>query len=119
MRTVSQYSFIALISLLPGAAFAQSADNVLSLVAQVGSISNDLISLVFKLALLFFIWGIAKFILSLGSGADPAEGRSIMVWGIIALFVMTSIWGIVGFLQNMVGIQGGGSAPVPGVEQDQ
>ena len=48
------------------------------------------------LALLFFFWGLAQFILKSGDAASHEEGKNKMVWGVIALFVMVSIWGIVG-----------------------
>jgi hypothetical protein len=31
-------------------------------------------------------------------------GKSFMIWGLIALFVMVSIWGLVGVLSNTFGI---------------
>ncbi|MSR87566.1 MAG: hypothetical protein EXS69_00090 [Candidatus Zambryskibacteria bacterium] len=51
--------------------------------------------------LLIFLWGLVKFIFKIG-GSEKAveEGRNIMVWGLIALFVMTSVWGIILFFQN-------------------
>lgn len=57
-----------------------------------------LIPAAFMLSLLLFIWGIVKFISQEGQGKE--EGKHIMVWGIVALFVASSIWGIVRFLQG-------------------
>ena len=56
--------------------------------------------LVVALALLFFFWGLSKFILQAGSDEGRKEGRNIMLWGIIALFIMISVWGIVAVLDN-------------------
>ena len=59
----------------------------------------DLITpIVGALALLVFIWGIAKFIFHAGSEDNIAEGKQLMFWGVIALFVMFSVWGLVTFL---------------------
>ncbi|MEX0932474.1 MAG: hypothetical protein WDZ61_01080, partial [Parcubacteria group bacterium] len=53
------------------------------------------------LALLAFFWGLAKFIFRVGGDENAVdEGRRIMTWGIIALFVMMSVWGIIRFLQS-------------------
>ena len=49
------------------------------------------------LALLAFFWGLVKFILRLGGDEKIEEGRSLMVWGLIALFVMISFVGILNF----------------------
>ncbi len=61
----------------------------------------DLLSLVIPLlaglALLAFFWGLAKFVYNAGSESAREEAKNVMFWGIIALFVMVSIWGIVSF----------------------
>ncbi len=57
----------------------------------------------FALALLFFFWGLALFILSAGNEEKRERGKKIMLWGIVALFVMTGIWGIIEILQNVFG----------------
>jgi hypothetical protein len=62
-----------------------------------------LIPLAFALTLLYFFWGVAKYIKSIGSEKD--EGKQIMVWGIIALFIASSIWGILAFIQDELGIE--------------
>jgi len=64
-------------------------------------VKDLLIPLVFTLALLFFFWGVAKYIWSVGT--DKEEGRKIMIWGIIALFVMSCVWGIVYFIGQEIG----------------
>jgi hypothetical protein len=38
-----------------------------------------------------------------------------MIWGIVALFVMVSVWGLVRFIGNAFNIEQGGSANVPTV----
>jgi hypothetical protein len=59
-----------------------------------------LIGIGFTLALMFFIWGIALFILKSGSEEAAADGKRKMLWGITALFVITAIWGIVKFIES-------------------
>ncbi len=56
-----------------------------------------LVPLLVGIALLVFFWGIVKFIKSAGSETARDDAKNIMFWGIIALFVMVSIWGIVQF----------------------
>jgi hypothetical protein len=62
------------------------------------------IPVVASLALLVFFWGLVKFIWNV-SGDEKAitEGKSLMIWGIIALFVLVSIWGILRFMSAEVG----------------
>lgn len=102
---------------VPTFALAQSANlgYLSNMVGDTQSILNMLLPLVVTLALLFFFWGIMVFILNAGDPEGRSKGIHIMIWGIVALFVIVSIWGIVGLLGSIFGIQLGGSAPVPGV----
>ena len=40
-----------------------------------------------------------------------------MIWGVIALFVMVSVWGLVGFIGNAIGVTPGaaGTPTIPTV----
>lgn len=66
-------------------------------------------------AVLFFIWGLAVYILRSGDVQAKEEGRNRMLWGTIALFVIVSIWGIVGFIGTLLNIGQGGTGGVPGI----
>lgn len=68
-----------------------------------GIINNILIPLAFALCLFYFFWGVAKYIRSVG-GESKDEGKSIMVWGVVGLFIAFSIWGIINFIQSELGI---------------
>jgi len=59
-----------------------------------------LIVLAAAVALLAFFWGLAKFIFKSGDEKAVEEGKRIMKWGLVALFVMVSVWGIIGFFQK-------------------
>lgn len=79
---------------------------------------NTLLPIVVAIALLYFLYGLLKYVMSGGDEAKRAEARNVMLWGIIALFVMVSIWGLVAFLANSLGISQGGSVEsgeIPGV----
>jgi hypothetical protein len=77
------------------------------------TVDNILIPLAFSLCLLYFFWGMAKYIRS-GAGGESAveEGKRIMVWGVVALFVVTSIWGIIAFIRSELGIPIKPNAPI-------
>lgn len=70
-----------------------------------GIINNILIPLAFALCLFYFFWGVAKYIRS-GAGGEKAaeEGKQVMVWGIVGLFIATSIWGIITFIRTELGV---------------
>lgn len=68
---------------------------------------NAVIPLIIGLALVGFLWGVAKFILAADDAAKREEGRTMMIYGIIALFVMISIWGLVAILGGTFGVPTG------------
>ncbi len=84
--------------LLPITAFAQG--RIVFLMADLRFIINTLTIVVAGVALLVFFWGLAMFIFKVGGDETAVkEGKTLMIWGIIALFVMVSIWGIIRFAQ--------------------
>jgi hypothetical protein len=99
--------------LIPGVVFAQTLQSMLS---QIGNLINLATPIIAALALLYFFWGLATYILAAGDEESKSKGRNIMIWGIIALFVIVSIWGLVGALGRTFGIQQGqDSGNIPGV----
>ena len=62
------------------------------------------LKLLIAVAMLVFVWGIAKYIYALGGdtkGVD--EGKSLMKWGLLALFVLYSFYFIIAFFYNDIG----------------
>ncbi len=88
---------------LPFVVSAQgNLSNIGTLVGSFGTIANMAIPIMITVALLFFFWGLITYVR--GAGEDKGEGKKIMLGGIAALFIMVSIWGIVGFAQSALGI---------------
>jgi len=82
---------------LPIVAFAQ-LDNTKEIINNAGGLVNDATIIVVAIALLVFFWGLMKFIVKAGDEAEVKKGKGLMIWGVVALFVMVSIWGIVYFI---------------------
>jgi hypothetical protein len=61
------------------------------------------IPVMFGLALLVFFKGLIAFIAKSGDAKTHEEGRSLMIWGVIALFVMVSVFGILRFFYSDLG----------------
>jgi hypothetical protein len=66
----------------------------------VGDIVNKVIVVIVGLATVYFLLGSTKYILHAGDAAQREEGRNMMIYGIIAIFVMVSVWGLVNLLSN-------------------
>ncbi len=107
---------IAALVFAPAIASAQSLGNLTTLLNSVGRLVDMALPIVVALALLAFFFGLAKFIFA---GAEAKEeGKTLMIWGIVALFVMVSVWGLVRFIGNAFGIEQGGSVTVPSVNKN-
>ncbi|MEK7586488.1 MAG: hypothetical protein AAB453_01310 [Patescibacteria group bacterium] len=98
--------------LLPTLAFAAPSE-VTGILDTLQYIVDALVPIVMVLAVLLFFWGLAKYILAAGNEESKASGKTIMIGGIVALFVMTSVWGLVGWLGGAVGL-GNDRAPNSG-----
>jgi hypothetical protein len=82
--------------LLPALASAATLKDTLVLVSQ---FLNGVIGLFITLAIVVFFWGLIKYLFSMDQ-ENAHEGIKIMFWGLIAIFVMVSIWGIIRLLQS-------------------
>ena len=67
-------------------------------------ISNAVIPLLFSGALAIFIFGVVKFIGNSDS-KEKGKGRDFMIWGIVGLFVMISVWGLVNVFNATFGVR--------------
>jgi hypothetical protein len=67
-------------------------------------INRSVIPLIFALALVMFIWGVVQFVINSDEEAKKEKGRQFMIWGIIGLTVMVSVWGLVGVLGSTFGL---------------
>ncbi|HEY4504391.1 MAG TPA: hypothetical protein VJI73_01325 [Candidatus Paceibacterota bacterium] len=68
-------------------------------------ILRPFVTVLIGLALVVFLWGVIQFIIASGDTQKVEEGKKTMLWGIIALFVMVSIQGIVYLLANSLDIR--------------
>ena len=98
----------ALSIITPAVSFA-ALKGIKDLLTTAKDLINMVIPIVFGIALIFFFWGVAQFILHSGKQEELEQGKQKMLWGIIALFVIVSIYGILAFMSSATGIAPGGS----------
>ena len=106
---------LAALAFAPALAFAQELGNIERLVESVGRLVGLALPIVVGLALLAFFWGLVKFIFAQGNEEGAADAKKIMLWGLVALFVMVSVWGLVRFIGNAFDIDQGETIIVPEV----
>ncbi len=79
-----------------------------TLITQGTSLLKSLLVFLISLAVVWFIWNVIKYAMSEEEdGKEKAKQQ--MIWGIIAMAVIVSIWGIVALLQTAFGTGGGNS----------
>ena len=103
---------LALVAFTPFFVFASATVN--SLISQIAGIAQSLLGLLIGLGVFMLVWGIFKFIANAGDETARAEGRQLILWGVIGIFAMVSVWGLVNILVNTFDLD---SNAVPAVPQ--
>ena len=68
-----------------------------------------LLSVVIGLGVIWFVWSVIKY--TIAEADKKEEAKQQMLWGIIGLTVIVSVWGIVAILRNFFGVEGSGDVP--------
>ena len=60
---------------------------------------NGIIGIIITIAIIVFFWGLVRYLTDVGE--EKHKGLIMMFYGLIALFVMVSVWGIIHLLQAL------------------
>jgi hypothetical protein len=102
MKKVGLISGTALF--VPFVTFAQTLvneDGFTSVFTSIQNIIEAALPVIVSIAVLLFLWGLVKYIATADDAESRAESRGLMVWGVIIIFVMVSLWGLVNFLVDL------------------
>lgn len=78
-----------------------------SFVMKVNSlVINPLITLLFALAVAFFLFGVLKFMVNQENEEKKTEGKQHMIWGIIGITIMMGVFTILNVIMSTFGISG-------------
>lgn len=83
---------------------SESLDTFISNVDQL--IINPIIMLLFALAVVYFLWGLFEFLSNTENEEKRTVGKSHMLYGVIGIFIMLSVWSILGVIMNTLNIRG-------------
>lgn len=78
-----------------------SGEQILSNV--VTEIFSPLYQAAVGVAILYFLYGVAKYVLDLNNPEKQTFGRSHLLWGMVGLFIILSVGGILSALNNALG----------------
>ena len=93
---------------------SSAATNVQGLGSNIASILTTIGTILIAVAFVVFLWGIVQYILAGADEEKRATARNLIIYGIIGLFVMIAVWGVVYLLANVLGVTVGGA---PGAGQ--
>ncbi len=102
--------------MFPSIAFAQAITlgPLVQFLRAISFLEATLIPILIAGALIVFFVGLVKYLWSSrGDAGKHAKDKSVMVWGLVALFVMVSVWGIVKLGQQAFGISGNETINTP------
>lgn len=75
-------------------------------------IVNPIIVFIFALALVYFLYGMVVFIANADNEDARDTGKKHMLWGVVGLFIMVSVYGI---LKIVIGTMGVSSDNIPSI----
>lgn len=101
---------------LPAVALAQPSDigtipggqNAFGILGVVSNLFGVIIPILVTLAVIYIIWNVIKYTTASDDDAQETARKGI-ISGIVALFVIVSIWGLVAILNTTFGVGQGGA----------
>ncbi len=103
----------AIVAGLPLVSLAQQVNpNYLSsIITSAKFLLDQLVVFLIALAVVWFIWNVIKYTMS--EEEDGKEkARKQMIYGIVAIAVIISVWGLVAILQNIFGVSSSSASNV-------
>lgn len=91
---------------MPTALYA--AKEIPAITTFIGSVANHvlnpLIELMFAVAVIFFLWGVFEYFVMPNDPAKRKDGAQHILWGLVGMFIMISVYGLIYFVTNTVGV---------------
>jgi TRAP-type C4-dicarboxylate transport system permease small subunit len=103
----------------PAIALAQT-DKLTPTAINVLAALNVVVSIIFVIAVIVFGWGIVKLIIASGNPEEIKKAKGFLIWGIVGIAVLASVFGIITYLQEFFGVTAGsGTIETPAVSPPQ
>ena len=93
--TVSTFPLLALAQYTP-------SNGIGGLILLFKSWLNLALPTLISLAVVWFVYNVFRYAVA-GDEEKKAQAKGQMIWGIVGIFVMVSVWGLVGILQSTFG----------------
>jgi len=96
---------LSLVFFIPFIASAQAATGLTDIVSKISALFSAIIPVLVAFGVLYFIWGMVQYFIG-DSEEAKKTGRDRIIYGIIGLAVVVSIWGLVAILNQTFGLSG-------------
>lgn len=100
----------------PAAGVARTIDGLLDFSLRIAGRALPLLILA---ALVLFLFGIVKRFFWGKDAADKSEAGKYILWGVVALFVMVSVWGLVNVLRGTFNLDNANIPLAPAIPYQQ
>lgn len=108
----SVFSLHAASTVVSSVNFGTATTGITGLIGMVQDILSRLVPILIGLAVLAFFWFLVLFVWNASDNpTEQIQSRKGMAYSLLAIFVMVSIWGIVGLIASIIGIDSGAKMP--------
>lgn len=94
---------VSLLMVIPAFAHAQSLKSLTATIVTV--VNSTLVPAIYALAFIVFLIGMVRFFFLDQSDKGRANGKLLMIWGVIGFVVMFSVWGLVNLVLATFGVR--------------
>ncbi|HVU06374.1 MAG TPA: pilin [Candidatus Paceibacterota bacterium] len=102
---MKKFSYMAALSAaLPFSAAAAPITDIWSIFRFVQSLLNTILPLIIAAAVVWFVWSMFQLFLAGDAEEKKEKAKTNIIYGVVAIFVMVSIWGLVNILVNTFGL---------------
>ena len=99
-------------ALLPFIASAQGT-TFTTILGTISTLVSTLTTIAMAVAFLVFLYGVIRFITAGGDEEKRKTAKNLIIYGLIGLFVMVAVWGLVAVLASTFGVTTGGTTSLP------
>lgn len=65
---------------------------------------NPILIVLFITAIIVFVYGLLRFVSKMSSEEERRRGKSSMVWGLLGMFIMVAVFGIIGLMLDLINV---------------
>ncbi len=87
-----------------------------SLISALAKVVGSLVPVLVTLGIAVFLWGLVRYLWGGGAKPDIKNAKLLMKWGLLILFVMVSVWGIIGLMQEALNINRNATGKAPQIQ---